>query len=132
MNLISDVRHELSSLDLSAKRLKQFGGVVWSYYAGIGMGILIIATLLGFAGIAFGSFMPNALVRIYRVWMLVALILGWFVSRIILAIIFFLIITPIGIVAKLAGKKHIIGHRSQESYWIKRKPDHHIDYKKMY
>ena len=47
---------------------------------------------------------PNALKPIYTVWMSFALILGWINTRIILALVFYIVITPTRLIMLLFGK----------------------------
>jgi len=48
---------------------------------------------------------PNTLKPIYTVWMFIGLILGWINTRIILALVFYIIITPMRLIMLLfAGK----------------------------
>ena len=72
--------------------------------------------------------------KVYAVWMGIAFALGWVVSRAILILLFYFIITPIGMVARLFGKKFIditFSHAS-ESYWISRGNSKKINYEKMF
>ena len=46
---------------------------------------------------------PEALARPYQYWMIVGEYLGWFNTRLILSLIFFLLITPMGFVMRLFG-----------------------------
>jgi len=55
-----------------------------------------------FWGIAL--FMPQVLRPINTIWIKIGNVLGWVNSRIILGIMFFLIILPIGLILKLFGK----------------------------
>lgn len=54
---------------------------------------------LGLASIAL--FIPMLLKPIYTLWMSVALVLGWINTRLILALTFFLLLTPIAFILKL-------------------------------
>lgn len=47
---------------------------------------------------------PNVLKPIYTVWMSFALVLGWINTRIILALVFYIVITPTGLIMLLFGK----------------------------
>lgn len=47
---------------------------------------------------------PSWLTAIYHPWMKVGHLLGWINTRIILGIIFFLLITPIGLIRRVLGK----------------------------
>ena len=58
---------------------------------------------IGIALLIIGSFKPNKLLYPYKVWMKIGYLLGWFNSRIILSIIFFLILQPIALIMKLTG-----------------------------
>ncbi len=55
-----------------------------------------------FWGIAL--FMPQVLRPVNTIWIKIGNVLGWVNSRIILGIMFFLIILPIGLILKLFGK----------------------------
>lgn len=142
MSLIKDIKKEVQELDLSPMALHK-GGVT------LGLVILIAGLLLYFVslykmtGIYTGAvgivlilvsfFAPGQIKGIYKIWMTFALILGWFVSKIIFTIIFYLVVAPIGLVAKLVGKEFLDLKFSKKaaSYWIK-KPERKIDYEKMH
>jgi predicted membrane protein len=57
----------------------------------------IIAFPLWFLGIL----SPNSLKPVYQVWMRIGLVLGWINTRIILGIVFYLILFPMGLIARL-------------------------------
>jgi hypothetical protein len=66
---------------------------------------------------------PNSLKLIYQGWMMIALGLGWINTRILLAIVFYVIITPMGLVMWLLGKRPLKDKSSQsESYRNLKKP----------
>ena len=67
-----------------------------------------------------GLFIPNTLVPLQKVWMGIAFVIGFFVSRIILTLLFFLVITPMGLFLKLIGKDilKIKFNHKLNSYWI--------------
>lgn len=60
---------------------------------------------------------------IQKIWMSLGVLIGWFVTRLILIILFYLIITPIGLLAKLFGKDFLNRKfdKTAGSYWIIRK-----------
>jgi len=47
---------------------------------------------------------PTALAPAHRAWMALASILGWVNTRIVLGVVFFVVITPIGLVMRLTGR----------------------------
>lgn len=76
-----------------------------------------IASTLG----AFFLFGVVAPVPFYKVWMgYVAAPLGWFMTRLILGLTFFLLFTPYAIVMKIVGNDPLRRARHDGSYWIPR------------
>ena len=63
----------------------------------VAVSALIVAGLFALTAIL----TPAVLVPVYRWWMRLAEILGWINTRIILVIIFFLIVTPLGLLMRL-------------------------------
>lgn len=61
---------------------------------------------LGTLGIAL--LMPGIFYPLAKLWFGLALILGWFSSRILLALIFFLLVTPVGLVRRWMGKDRLM------------------------
>jgi hypothetical protein len=86
----------------------------WPYLVGVGAALV----LTGLAA-------PRALGPVRKVWMGLALVLGWFMTRVILGILFYAVFTPIGFLAKLFGKRFLgpVGSGPQETYWRRRDPD---------
>lgn len=85
----------------------------WPYPAGAG------ALLLGS-----GLLAPALLKPLQKAWMALALIMGWVMSRVILLLLFYLVLTPLGLVLRRAGKKFLALERdaSAESYWNRKEP----------
>ncbi len=142
MSWIKDVKTEIKNLDTSPRRLKSFGIIVGTIFFAIGVWIFFksesfYSYLLGFIGISLflgGLIFPKNLIRIYIIWMGAAFALGWVVSRTILVILFYLIVTPIGLIARLVDKKFMdVNYKHKEnSYWIPKSKLRHIEYEKMY
>lgn len=63
---------------------------------------------------------PTLLKPIHRAWMTLAGILGWFMTRAILTVLFYVAFTSIGVLGRLLGKRFLdVGtDDSKESYWI--------------
>jgi hypothetical protein len=112
----------------SSKTLRQFAGLflvfflglaAWRWFTGrqdtwaLGMGIA--AVVVGLAGMA-----VPALVRpIYTGWMIAAFPIGWTVSRLILGAVFFLVVTPIGLVFRTIGRDALgLRRRQASTYWM--------------
>ncbi len=94
------------------KELRQFGLLVGAVFAVIGLWPLVFrgeplrlwATGVGGLLIICGGVRPAILAPIYKGWMWVGHILGWINTRILLGIVFYGLVTPIGIVFRLMGK----------------------------
>ena len=82
--------------------------------------------LLGVAFIGLGLVMPNILKPFYLVWMIFATILGWIMTRVILSLLFYIIVTPIGLIPRFFGKQflELRWDKSKESYWNFRTNEH--------
>ena len=60
---------------------------------------------------------PNSLKWVYQGWMSFALVLAWINTRLILSIVFYLLITPMGLIMRLFGKNPMKNKSPQsESY----------------
>jgi hypothetical protein len=133
MSLFSDVTAELKRLRQDRMALRKFGLTMAAVLALIGAGMrfwghhpqrALWTWIAGGAFLILGLVVPGALRGIHRAWMGLAFVLGWFVSRIILAVIFFGIITPIGFIMRRAGKDILNENidRNASTYWIPRDP----------
>jgi hypothetical protein len=123
--MFEDLRHIKSGM----RELREFGVV-------IGAILIVFADVAMLRGKAFGPYalgaglilfalgltFPAILKPLQKVWMGLGIVLGFFVSRIVLSFLFFGIITPIGLLMKLSGKD-ILNERidkSKASYWHER------------
>lgn len=86
---------------------------IWPLFAGLGGLLLALAALW-----------PAGLAPIERVWMKVARVMGWFMTRVILGLVFVLVFTPAGLAIRLLGKDPLELRRGAQadSYWHRRKP----------
>jgi len=59
---------------------------------------------------------------IYRAWMKVAHAISWVLTRVILTIVFYLVVAPIGLIGKVFGKDFLDRKfdRHEDTYWIPR------------
>jgi hypothetical protein len=67
-----------------------------------------------------GLIIPTALKPVYKVWMSLAVVMSFIITRVIITIAFYLIVTPIGLMASIIGKKFLDMKidKSAKSYWI--------------
>jgi hypothetical protein len=59
---------------------------------------------------------PGALASVYRWWMRFAEVLGWINTRIILVVIFYLVVTPLGLIMRILRRSPLDVAR-RDSYW---------------
>ena len=121
---------EIRSIKSGKRELRQFGitiGVVlgflgaWFLWRGKeGSNLLLVTAALFFA---LGCIFPLLLKPVQKLWMSLAVLLGWLMTRVIVTILFYLVVTPIGILARLCGKDFLNTKldKSAGSYWIRRK-----------
>ena len=88
-------------------RKRDIGFVLW----GIGSAALLIAWV-----------QPRLLSPVHKYWMKLALALGLISSHVILALLYYLVLAPIGLVMRVVGKNPLNLHfdNKAKSYWIKR------------
>ena len=77
---------------------------------------------LGGALIVAGLLVPTLLGPVYRAWMGLALLLSKVTTPIFMGVIYFLVITPIGLLMRLAGRRPMVHQAKNDSYWIERDP----------
>ena len=126
------------------RREREFGLIVggvftllgaWWFYRGKFFYPARVALPLGLALVVLGVVWPRALVLPNKAWMLLAEGLSFIMTRVILAIVFFLIVTPIGVIKRLFGWDPLSRRSaSRGSYWSpyserQRDPRH---YEKMF
>jgi hypothetical protein len=113
------------------KELRKFGLTVGIAFAALG-GLLLWRDrssypyffALGAALAMLGLAAPGVLKPIQKAWMSLALVLGWFMTRVLLSLLFYLGFTSIGFLARLFGRRFLgpakRGHEA--TYWIRRCP----------
>ena len=69
---------------------------------------------------------PSVLKPVYWVWMIFSTILGWFMTRVILSLLFYVVFTSIGLTLRFFGKQflELRWDKSKESYWNFRTNEH--------
>lgn len=83
----------------------------WRWFLGVGCGLFALSR------VSYALMKP-----VHIGWMTIAQVLGWFSTRLLLGIFFYLIITPTAVVMKLLGKDLLSEQwdREAKSYWVKK------------
>ncbi len=81
-----------------------------------------INIVLAIAGVT-GSIWPEAVKQIFLVWTVLTYPIGWVVSHLVLAIIFFGVFLPIGFTMKCFGYDPLqLREKNCDSYWVPLEP----------
>ena len=138
-----NIRDDIRQLKTGPRELRKFGLMVGGVFVVLGLlflwrhpartpyfvcpgGVLLVA----------GAVLPRALKWIYIAWMSLAFVLGFVMAHVILTLLFFVMIAPIGLIARLFGKDFLglkLG-RGMATYWIPRdrKPRSAADYERQF
>ena len=119
------------SSSATIKQIRQFGllvGIVlvaagsWQLYRQIYPIVRIVLWSIGGFLFAGGLLWPQILKPLYVFWMLLAHMLSWVNTRIILGVIFYLIFTPIALVMRIAQRDGLQKkiNKNASSYWTQR------------
>ena len=121
------IHADLEKLKTGAHDLRKFGLTVGSVFVLLGVLFLLrhLSSYPWFLGTGavltvFGVIWPRALKYVYIAWMALAFTLGFVMSKVILALFFFLFVTPIGLLARLSQKDFLARKWDKQgaSYWI--------------
>lgn len=137
------LKDELKFIDKSDEAVKKTGLTV-------GVVLILVSLLLWYLGktsfvyfssigglFVIFSFIAIPVLRpFHKLWMMLALLMGFVMSRVILTLLYYLVLTPIGLLAKIIGKKFMpLGFdKSVTTYWEKRENviKHQIDYERQF
>ena len=120
--------HELKEIQCTPKNLRSFGLILggillalaaaaWWRERPLYLYWLAAGLLIFFAR----AFYPGVLRLLYKGWMTIAMLIGWVLTRVILAVLFYGVLTPLGIIHRLTGHGILLKkNENQNSYWVKR------------
>jgi Saxitoxin biosynthesis operon protein SxtJ len=83
-----------------------------------------------------GLILPSTLKPVYKAWMALSVVMGFIMTRVIMVIIFYLIVTPMGLIAYITGKEFLDMKidKSAKSYWVVREKTQKVmsDYERQF
>jgi hypothetical protein len=137
------MHNEIKSLSTETRDLRKFGLLVGGVFLVLGglalwrhksiaLWLLTPGAILFVLGLVF----PRSLKLVYVGWMTMAFALGLVVSSILLTIFYYVVVTPIGLTARLAGKDFLslkLDPKAQ-TYWLPREKAVHTaaDYEQQF
>ena len=87
-----------------------------------GNDLRIWSLIISFIFLVLGLINSKILTPLNRLWFKFGLLLGKFISPLIMGIIFFAVVTPIGIIMRLLKKDLLnLKYNKKETYWIDKK-----------
>ena len=134
---------EIRNIKSGKKELRNFGstiGIVLLLIAGVlfykNNNLFISFAYIAGVFIVLGFLFPQLLKPIYFIWMIFAVVVGWIMTRLILSVLFFVIISIIRLIAGIFGKSFLELNISKDSksYWNHRFSDVEMsqDYEKQF
>ncbi len=124
-----NIREDIKQLKTGHRDLRKFGLMVGGVFVLLGLlflwrhpGRSPYFLWPGSALMVVGAILPRALKWVYIAWMSVAFVLGFVMAHVILTLFYFLIITPVGLIARLFGQDflRLKLDRAAKSYWLPR------------
>lgn len=126
-----------NNIDVSPKKIREFGIVIFVVVGLIIPAIIFykhgfdisntVIYLFGFGTTFLGAtfFLYPVMIPIYKIWMLLALGMGFIMTRVIISLVYFILMTPIGLFRRIMGSetpKNIRNFKKSDSqsYWILR------------
>ncbi len=123
---------EIKNIKSEKSDLKKFGFLIgmvlllassyllWKEQYGYAIGGFVVGAVF----IVLGFILPSVLKPLQKAWMAFAVVMGFVMTKIIMVIVFYAMVTPIGLLGRLGGKKFLDLkiERGVASYWIKRPP----------
>lgn len=93
---------------------------IWYKSGNLKIWLLVLSAVFGLLG----ATQPSLLAPFNRVWTKLGLLMGKIVSPIVMGVLFFLMVTPMGLFMRLAGKDllRLKFQPGDKSYWIPRDP----------
>lgn len=82
---------------------------------------IVLASIGGLLVVG-GAVVPGQLGPVYRAWMQLGLLLSKVTTPLFMGLVYFLVITPMGVVMRLAGRNPMRHEAKDDSYWVARTP----------
>jgi len=122
----------MKELNKNRRECRNFGLLVGGIFLLIGLWPAIFkggepriwAMAPGSVLLALGALAPQSLKPIHLIWMKIGELLSWFNSRILLGVVFYGFVTPMGVIIRLFGKSPMGISRSDylDTYRLMRRP----------
>ena len=96
-----------------------YGHFVKDWSSEVVIGLFVASLVVAVVAIV----IPAALAPFNKAWFQLGLLMGKVVSPIVLGVIFFLLLTPVGLITRLFGRDELrLKRKPVSSYWVDRSP----------
>ena len=137
------IKQLISEIKTTKKEIRSFGITIGLILLIIGAILLWknninypIFMIIGIVLLVSGLVIPIILKPIFFIWMVFANAMGWIMTRVILGLLFYTMLTPIGVICRAFGKRFLASglDESKESNWNYRhtKQPQKQDYEKQF
>lgn len=128
---MNEIWEEIKNVDTSTESIRSFGLMV----GGVLIGLAVVLwwtggrefgtteiSLVGIGGVLVvsGALVPTILRPLYRVWMALAVTMGFIMTRVLLAAVFYGVVTPVGLLRRVFSEDPMCRELDPDasSYWI--------------
>lgn len=124
---IKKIKSEKSDLRKFGLSVGIVSGLLGSLFWWRGKDFYSYFLIVSIALILLGVVAPFFLKPFQKAWMTMAVVIGWFMTRVILTILFYGVVTPLGLISRLFGKDFLNKKfdkntsKNISSYWIPKK-----------
>ncbi len=116
---------EIKNIKSSKQDLRSFSYVIGGAFVLIGLWQIFhhrpssLWLILGVFVAALGLLAPSVLKPFQKIWMAFAVVMGWFMTKIILFLVFIFVFTSISLLAKVLKKRFLDlnQEKNKKSYW---------------
>ena len=132
---------EIKEIHGSRKDLVKFGVTLGIFFAVLafflfwrGRGLKVPLLCASGFFFFFAAAWPGFLRPAQKVWMALALVMGRIVSSVILTLVFYFLLTPIGVFLRITGKDFLEKDwkRRRNTYWLDRSPKDKMSYERQF
>ncbi|MGD9726031.1 MAG: SxtJ family membrane protein [Nitrospiraceae bacterium] len=114
----------------TSKELRLFGAMLAAFSSLLGglalyhVGSWTIPVMIWSAGLLLSAFyyaIPNVQVIVFQTWMAVVFPIGWLISHALLAVIYYFVMTPIGLILRVLWNRDLLQKKwdsSASTYWV--------------
>ena len=117
--------NQFFNIIITRKKLKQFNILIAVIFLAIGLYSIYAATnnkfyfIISFLLLVFAYVYPYIMKPFYYIWMVFGSMVGWIMTRVIISLFFYTLVTPIALIGRLFGYQFIDrawGNEAQ-TYW---------------